>query len=420
MHEFYEQKKEGRNIDVLFSGASHVSHGIDTTVSDAVFGKNTFCTGSAGQNIEGSYAIIQQALKLYDVEKIFVELDFAIATRPPVKDRSGFKPDYSLLKSIRDPRIKLDYMLSMSSPRYYLNSILPIGKDKHMTLNPKDLKFRLKSFFNGDYWSYNYVDKDADYAGKGSLLDIRVVENGTFSSPVVEGPIHVENVNSDWVRTIDKIIEDCRQKNVELIFYNMPNSDFYLNEKGNYDEYYSFCRDFCSERGFEFYDFNLAKEEYLPLEDCDFHDDNHFNKYGVKKWTEIFCSFFLDKYDRSDFFYSSYAEKMQAQEDKIYGLVLLEKDDGRAMDVVPVVNHVEPERITYDVFLDLGDGEEPFMKNASGGSFQFCALSSDNEYGSDRNCFEIRFPGNSSGKIRVISYLDGVQQNVCSGRFASY
>ena len=37
-HEFYSQK----NIDIIFCGASHVSHGIDSRISDLKFDKNTF------------------------------------------------------------------------------------------------------------------------------------------------------------------------------------------------------------------------------------------------------------------------------------------------------------------------------------------------------------------------------------------
>ena len=35
-HEFYNQE----NIDILFCGASHVSHGMNPKIADAAFGKN--------------------------------------------------------------------------------------------------------------------------------------------------------------------------------------------------------------------------------------------------------------------------------------------------------------------------------------------------------------------------------------------
>ena len=165
MHELFEEK----DVKILYCGASHVSHGITPKVADKIWNKSNFSTGSAGQTIQGTYAVLRQAAKIHKLEKVFLELDFAIATKEPVKKRTGFAADYSLAHYIRDPKIKLDFYLSLSSPAYYINSLLPIGKDKHMVLNPDDLIFRYKSFINGDYSNYVYIDKDADYDTKGML-----------------------------------------------------------------------------------------------------------------------------------------------------------------------------------------------------------------------------------------------------------
>ena len=52
-HEFNNQE----NIDVIFCGASHVSHGIYPKLADEKFNLNTFCTGTPSQGIDGTYAI---------------------------------------------------------------------------------------------------------------------------------------------------------------------------------------------------------------------------------------------------------------------------------------------------------------------------------------------------------------------------
>lgn len=44
MHELFTEK----NVDILYCGASHVSHGITPKVADKIWGKNNFSTGSAG------------------------------------------------------------------------------------------------------------------------------------------------------------------------------------------------------------------------------------------------------------------------------------------------------------------------------------------------------------------------------------
>ena len=397
MHELYEQE----NIDILYCGASHVSHGITPVIADQKNGKNNFSTGTASQTIEGTYAILQQAVKLYNIEKVFLEMDFAVSAKYAKNNRNGFSADYIVSDYLKDPKIKMDFYKSISSPKYYINHILPIGKDKHLTLNPSKIYKKIKSISSGEYYSYVYKSKDSEYDGKGCVLNKDYIKNGTFSNNVKESKINLQNISDEYKNTIDKIIGLCKEKNIELIFYSMPCSDFYLAEKGNYDEYYNFCKNFLAERGFEYYDFNLAKEKYLNLEDEDFSDDNHFSKQGVYKWTQVFCDyFFTDTISKNDMFYSSYTEKLQNQNDKIYGLYLIQSKDKKSITITPLINHVNKEDITYDVYFKIDGKEELIEQN----------ISNDN----------ILLPSGKTGKIRVISYINGIKQTDCIENFAAF
>ena len=399
-HEFHNQDK----IDYLICGASHVSHGLEADIASKKLGKCVFNSGTPSQKIDGTYAILREALKLYKIEKVFLELDFAITTEDPVSERTGFKSEYIVADGLKDKFIKTDYLLHCSCPKYYLNSFLPIGKDKLMTLNPKSAAGKIKALITGEYFKYHYSDDDSEYAGKGCVLDLDQISDGGFSNYYKEGKIPVSQINQDWTSTIDKIIELCRKNDIELIFYSMLGSDFYLNERGNYDEYYSFCRDFADERGYIYFDFNLAKADVLNLQDSDYFDDNHLNKKGVYKWTDCFCDFFAAKYKEENclenYFYSSYSEKMSSMPDRIFGLYMLTSDDKKSMEIIPVANHVESERITYDAYA-ICDGEEILLAKDSVQSV-------------------VTLPAGKSGKIRVISYIDGIKQNDCSQNFASF
>ena len=396
MHELFTEK----NVDILYCGASHVSHGITPKVADKIWGKNNFSTGSAAQNIEGTYAVLRQAIKLHKLQRVFLELDFAVATYTPVKEKTGFKSEYSIAHYIRDPKIKFDYYRTMSTPKYYINTLLPIGKDKHMSLNPKDLLHRYKSFINGDYFNYVYKDKDADYDGKGCLLDKRPVKNGTFSNYYDEGAIRIDRISDDWKNTIDKIIKLCKENDIELTMYSMPCSDFYLAEKGNYDEYYTFVKNFCRERGFNYYDFNLAKEKYLRLFDEDFHDDNHLSGLGVYKYTKSMCDYFVGNIPCDDMFYDSYADKLKAQEDRIFGLVIKPTNDKKAVTITPMVNHISENRISYDIEA-FYDGKNHILEKGTSKNF-------------------ITLPKGKSGELVVTAYLDGIMTNKATEYFISF
>ena len=106
-HEFYNQNK----IDYLICGASHVSHGVEANIASKDFGKNVFNSGTPSQKIDGTYAILRQAIKLYKIEKVFLELDFAITTEQSVSERTGFKSEYIVVNGLKDKWIKIDYLL---------------------------------------------------------------------------------------------------------------------------------------------------------------------------------------------------------------------------------------------------------------------------------------------------------------------
>lgn len=392
MHEFYCQD----NVDVVFCGASHVSHGVDCRQADEVFGATTINLGTPSQQIDGTYIMLKQATRLYDIKKAFVELDFAAAQETP--ERQMGKADFIIMNNMKDLSLKYEF-LRRFSPRYYLNALLPIGKDKFMTLNPKDVLGKLKSIVTGKYFQYVYEEDDAFYAGRGCVMDKSFIERGTFSNTYDEGPIRP--LDEHWKKTIDDMISLCREKGIELVFYQMPSSDFYLNEKGNYDEFYFAVRNFIHSRGYEYHDFNLARKEYLDLEDEDFFDDNHLNERGIPKWTSVFCNFIVsDRTNSSGLFHGSYGEKMDSQEDRIFGLVLKSIEDPAAIKINPITNHVPDERITYDVFADFGDGEKIIAQKTQ-----------------DKI---ISLPQGTSGNLKVVSYVDGVQQNLCSRHYSAY
>ncbi|MCR5723562.1 MAG: hypothetical protein K6G80_00585, partial [Treponema sp.] len=68
MHELYTEER----IDNIFLGASHVSHSVLPPLLDELTGEKSFCTGSAGQTIEASYAILRQAAKIHNIKRAFL------------------------------------------------------------------------------------------------------------------------------------------------------------------------------------------------------------------------------------------------------------------------------------------------------------------------------------------------------------
>lgn len=395
-HEFHNQQK----IDYLFSGASHVSHGINPQIADKEFNKSVFNLGTPAQQIDGTCALLKQAVKLYKIEKVFLELDFNIATSFSVQNRHGFTASYIVLDFLKSPELKYDFMLKMSRPEYYLNTLLPIGKDKFIDLNPAKIGAKFKSVVTGEYFKYEYNDKKSFYAGKGCVLDTDFFENGSIYSTEKEDPIKLAEISDTWKNSVAEMIQICKQNDIELILYSMPATDFYLNAKGNYDEYFDFVRAFASQFGYDYFDFNLCKKDFLDLEDKDFSDDNHLNMSGVQKFTESFCNFFTGKISREDAFWQSYSQKMASQEKRIFGLQLITAEDHKSLEIIPLSNHVSSHEISYDIVATC-DGTTQVL-------------------GAKTSSSTVVFPKSGFGQLMIKSYVNGVLNNEILSDFLAY
>lgn len=397
MHEFYSQK----NIDVLFCGASHVSHGINPKVADKILGLDTFNSGTPNQGLDGTYTLLREAERLYSLKSVFVELDFATAATAPYSKSESSKSNFLVSHYLKNPKAKLDYILSSTSPKYYLNSFLPIGKDKLIDLNPLSVLAMAKSRFTGEYFKYSYKKSDSEYAGKGCVLDDDAVKEGSFWSGPVK-PIYVSAIDSEWKETIVKIIKLCKKKNISLAFYQNPSTDFYLVEKQTYDDYISLIKNLLSEYNVPYYDFSLIKSEYLQLADSDFADDNHLNRQGIDKFTKLFCNFYTaTEQEKETMFYSSLAEKHSAQSPRIYGLIIDENKDEGFFTLKPVFNRRDTSLVSYDVFAyDSTSGNEILVAEKSG------------------EC-KFYYPSKMSGIIKITSYYNGVVQNFVEKYFTA-
>ncbi|MCR5317413.1 MAG: hypothetical protein K6E22_04220 [Treponema sp.] len=391
-HELHQQK----NIDVLICGASHVSHDFYPAQADKILGMNTFCSGTPSQPIDATYAVIQEAVSQCPVKHIFLEMDFAVANGVVFKNRDGLRTNYLVSEYLNNKKVKFNYLKDASAPNLYLNSLLPLGKEKFIDLNPISIVKNFRSKLTGQYYKYDYSSAE-NYVGKGCVMRTDIIENGTYYSDG-EKPIAVKDIGDDYKNTVRKIVSFCEQNKIPLTFFAMPCSDFYLAEKGNYDEYYNFVKDFTASMGYEYYDFNLCKEEHLYLEDCDFWDDNHLAKTGIIKFTKAFCDFFYENnaYDdlahkKSDWFYDSYSQKTNAQPERLYGLELKKSraSDGSAqIKIIPLINHGDSSTVAYEVSAELKDSKTIVIQQKSAND-------------------TISLPTNAEGKIKISAWFNG-------------
>lgn len=368
-HEFYNQEK----IDYLICGASHVSHGIDCRIADKEFGKIFFNSGTPAQQIDGTYALLKEALSRYKIQKVFLEMDMGIITSPPAFLRSDSTADYIVLDFLRNPKIKFEFLAKITTPSNWLNSLLPIGSDKLMNLSPIKFFSKLKSLVTGQYFKYEYKTAGSSYAGKGCVLDDEKLQKGSLFATEFEETFSAEDICPQNIQNLDEIVEICKENGVELIFYSMPVTNFYLQIRQNYDDYINFMRKYAESHSCKYYDFNLCRESFLTLSDEDFSDDNHLNKTGIEKYTHAFCDFFTGKYTEKEFFYDSYKQKMSLTDPSVFGLVLIDDDAETGVKIIPLKNDFNEECISYDILAFYQNDWHLVAEKTSESSFLYPA-----------------------------------------------
>ena len=79
LHHFYARKD---NIDTLFLGTSHTMYGIDPDIYEEITGNKAYNCGTNWQYINGSFALLKEADRLYDLKHVYVDLYFFVCRMP--------------------------------------------------------------------------------------------------------------------------------------------------------------------------------------------------------------------------------------------------------------------------------------------------------------------------------------------------
>lgn len=300
IHDMYSQEK---NIDVLFCGASHCQLGINPYIMDEALGKNTFNAGSSSQGLETSLALIKEVAANNDLEQVFVDLDYSIVMR----DTPNLESIYIISDYMRPSVRKFSYLLNATPFDYYLNSFMPLHKGCGYAKTFGEISELLRRKSDAGYW--NYTNVDPSYGGKGYIASRTVVaaDDPVFTDEYVNVSGEIPESS---VKYINQIIEFCDKKNIELVFINIPITDYRASRMNCYDEFINAIDSLTASKGVKYYDFNLYRPEVLPLNDIKYYnDDNHLNVEGSTVFAMTFGAFIKGDISEEDIFYPSFADK---------------------------------------------------------------------------------------------------------------
>lgn len=383
MHELYTQEE---NIDVLFVGSSHCYRTMDTAIADEIFGAETFNVGTSAQELDGSFALIKEANKKNDIKQVYLEMYYHIAQMPAYEERGDLVSTYIIADYMRPSLNKLAYLLRASSMKHYSNSFVPARRNWEKLFESGYVQEVLRGKSAAWYKDYTYPFSEVErYAGKGYVA-VELQGEG-FSSEHFE-PFDADAVSQDYIDSLMDIIDYCKKHDIELTLFSTPMPPMRLADMGNYDTYIAFINELIAETGVNYYDFNLCRQEYLPLDATHFADTDHLNRKGAELFTTMFSEFFTGKITEKDLFFDTYGQKLKTEEQQVYG-VIAEQGEGNTVSLSAVTN-ADREDISYTVLWTPASGGQTTLLERSANAV-------------------VELPEGQDGPLQVLVYIGETQ-----------
>lgn len=380
-HDYY--KDEGR-IDQVCLGSSHVYHDIDPSILDDADGAYHFNMASPGQCLNGSYYLLKEASKGNRLSHAYLELYYKCSAKnnfkgdiDPVCDPESYNFNWQNTDYMHFSWNKLAYMRTIGGLEDCPAVLLPFSRYRSNLGNWDYVRKTIEKKKEISYKAYEYhsdskqegINVYDEYQGQGYWYSTRKFLEGErlFEQSLTLSENPLGTTSEGYIR---KIISFCKKEGIQVTLFISPINDLQLVSTEDYDHYISQIREIAEEYRVDFYDFNLAKEKYLSLNDGKyFRDVGHLNNAGAALYTPFFQKVVSGKReDNEKYFYASYEEKLEKTAPAIYGLyyryIPASEDNPQPSRKYAIASN-RTEGLEYRVSLKKSD-EDGFIVQMSG------------------------------------------------------
>ena len=371
-HSYYNEKE---NIDYLYLGSSHVYRGVNPFRLDELNGGNNFNMASSSQFMNGSYYLLKEVEKHHNIKHVYLDMYYAISNgegwrykdRPDTVHANQWNTDF-----MKFSWNKLQYIFSMSKPSMYSETIFPFIRYRSCLYDYNYIKNLINKKEKYSYQNYIYADGDGYYTNKGYwYYTVQLPQNKLIWKHGYK--MEQYPMADEAEKYLRMIIEYCQKNNVGITLFGVPSYELEALATENYDNYVEQIRQIASEYGIDYYDFNLCKEGYLPIQEPqNFSDINHLNANGALIFTETFYQVMSNTPEENEkYFYSSYAEKLQSIKPQIYGIYQVDFDSTKlGIDAVAYkVASNRPDDMEYRILLTPDNGGTRMYQEFSSNSY---------------------------------------------------
>ena len=292
-------------LDMVYTGTSFCLCDVDPALVDEVTGLKSYNMGTNMQSIQSSYIALKQAIERGGITRAIVGIDPEIME---MGRQDNFRAEACFVRNLSDT---LPVSKKIAADASFVASKDFIG-------TPSSVLYYFP-------WTYDRVSNPSlniREKTQGQILDMtdHRDENGHYGSDEIYGEgrhfidltslvqwnnevddLYYINVQKDNLDTLEDMAKLCNKENVELFVIAFPTTQaLSIYRLDSYQEYTDLIRNTLSKYGVEYYDYNLAKEEYVDVFNLEIYRDNgHLNNRGTEQFSKALGTM-VTKYEKGE------------------------------------------------------------------------------------------------------------------------
>ncbi len=326
LHNYY--KDQGK-IDNLYLGSSHVYCDINPAILDEANGQYNFNFSTPRQQLNASYIFLKETDRNNDLSHVYLELYYrynVIDLDEKESMDTEFLKNCRIRDFMKNSLAKTEFTFSIAGVDKYADIFLPFSRYR---IKLDDWNGYVKDIINRkkdeDYLAYKYASKVGNGYVEFREQGYRYTTQTYTDSQRRYHQIRVlrENPMGEKAEAyLRKIISYCQEREIPITLFISPIDGLEVVSTEHYDHYLNQVREIAQEYDVPLYDFNLTKEEYLPIQHGEyFRDEGHLNATGASMFTPFFYEVVTGEVsENAKYFHDSYEEKLMSEVPRIYGI----------------------------------------------------------------------------------------------------
>lgn len=267
---FYAEPKN--EIDALFLGSSNAYEDINPLVLWKQKKITSYVLGSGSQKVWTSYYYLQEALKYQKPKVVLLEL-YGLKMNYINNDAMNRKVfDYMKLSKEKLDSIDSSIDINAESKMSYIFTIMRYH-DRWQDLTQKD---------------FTYPLGNKNFIYKGHWIHFNTVKTDTMN---FYAKTDEYNIDPKVMKYLDKIVDLCKQENIELMFFKSPRSDWYEAD-------YLTAKRYAEKQNIPYIDYNLFYKDLGITDEKHFRDNGgHLNDEGANILTKNIGQYLSENYN---------------------------------------------------------------------------------------------------------------------------